>query len=281
MSNWNNCLGAVKRGSRILEFQFNRQYDTDNDIWYKINNDFLINEWTETFEYNVITNVYEGDPRQKDAVEDFKELITFVFKDSYNHAFYNELSNSMDLDNDILALGQGGLNLRVTTYFDDIGESYKRYTFLCCSAQPSARPWFITASNESAMELILTLNNEPYLIESLNVTPTLPATINDVAVTTTAVSVLTGTIDYTLDTITDVDGLLLGTTDNIRITVIDKATGITVDELLTDSASVPLAHTFLALTPTSEYLINTAYLYENTAGGKFYRSIDSKTVTAV
>lgn len=265
-TDFKNCLGIVRKGSRVIEFQFNRQYDIDNDIWYKMNNDFFAEEWQQTLDYDTEDLIYSGDPRKKQETTAFTETFEITLKENYNQAFYRELSAVMDTDQGLIDFSNGGLNIRITIYFDNT--TWKRVTYMCCSPNPSQRVYHQNEGTDATFDMPTLINFESPLIELNGFNVPLPAEIDDVKFTYTLDRVINN-VTLSISAIEDNNNLILDKPNNIRVIIYDN-TGVVNYVAYGNSADVPISVTHELV---GDMTVEISYLYLINSYGNLYRTV--------
>lgn len=267
-----NCLGSVAKGTREVYFQFNRTYDVTNDIWYKINNDFIIDSWESAFDYESTDQVNAGDPRTKESVESFKESLTFTMKESYNLSFYRELYDIMNTDEGIIKFVNGGLNIKIIIQFGE-GQSVTTI-YNCCTAKPSGRLFHQSESAEASIDLEVNINFEAVAVIYENFVIPNPLGNPDVTADITA-NFTTNILTVTIANLTN-SNLIKTSPSALRLTVQNADTGVILATKTVDKTATTITAT---LTPPANIIYNISYLFLEDTNNMYYKTIGGATMT--
>lgn len=274
-----NCLGRVTKTSRLVELQFNREYDISNDIWFMINQDFLTDEWTNALEYTTVTKTFSGDNFDKDYADSMKATLNFVFKESYNKAFYNELYNIWQEGSDRwMQFVNGGLNVRVTVFHSE--DIWTRDTYFCASPMPSSIPFIQDATNEKTFEMPVTLNFEAEITEMHGMLNSLPVNVESLSATV----VNTPTSTEITSTLSDINGDLSLVDDKVEnpyIAIVYREDGSILNVPYSDNGDGTYTAIIQPVTVGEILLVSTCYIAGSSGNSLSYTLITQETVTIV
>lgn len=273
-SNFRNCrVGAAVQN--ILEFQINRDYDYDNNIWYLIDVDYQASDWKITNDISNDDDQKGGSPRMGAKNESFTEKLECTIKDAVDSTYLQEVFHVLTSGDQIKQeFIDHGINVRHTRYLDN-GKKVQR-TWECCIFTDLDEVLSQLESGDAENAHNLIFNNEPTIIK-VGFTGALPKSITDVTADVLA-EYATPNLTVTVSNIVDADNLIIATPieNRIMVAVYDEKTGVLEKQLVSDGVS-PFIFADLEL---GDKVIATSYFYlvENDVN-YFYRTIDTQKIT--
>lgn len=249
-----NCASASGAVTK-LEYQFNKQSDIDNNIWYKDEDDFKASEWQKTTSISTSDGTLSGASRQATTVDSFTQAIENTIKEEYASAFLKRLFvESSAGDKHFRDLLDHGLNARITTLFGD--GTFIRETNKCMTITDYNEPFKQLSNGDSEVTLNTQLNWEP-TVENVGVGFNMPNGIEDVSVTIAA-TVAESDVTVNLSNIQDPSSLIVPTEPagkEWKVALFNETTGELVGELTNDGTE---AYAFTAV-PSGKYIAAAYY----------------------
>lgn len=265
------CRSGANTTNTIVEVQINTNYDVSNEIWYKTDEDFKLNEWQNTLDINTDDGSISGAGRQATDITSFSENAEITFKEDYASSLLRRLhEETLQGDQHFMDLLQGGINIRFTTMLG-LGQ-WTRKTYNCCSISDFNKPFEQLSNADSEVTFKLVLNYEPQC-DNVGVGVDLPNSIKQVSVTET-INIVDADISVTLDNVIDEDNLIVQTNpvgNEWNVTIYDS-NGQIVNSL-NGASNMPFAFTGL-ITGTYTAVVSYCYLVDNS--NNYYSSVASK-----
>lgn len=268
-----NCKGNIK-GTRLLEFQFNRQPDKEQEIWYKVKDDFNATAWEKTFSINTTDTQGEGSKRTTKDVDTFEEAFEVTMTDTNTSPFLQALFDcTLQGDDYFTDLLDHGLNARTTIVFPD-GATVRK-TYPCMTVTDLAG--LIEQLNTPDSEASFTVNvNYPPTVENTGFSTPLPTKFTEVSIDGLMVTEADPSVDVIATAVTDVDGLIY--TDPVQWKV-DIFNPDTLEFLGSETGNIVTGISVNLGAITYPFLAVVSYLYfidgNNT---RFYRAIAEQRV---
>lgn len=148
-----------KSSTRLIEYQLNRKFDVDNNVWYSGGSDFTAKEWVKEVDISTEEAGYAGTKRGGLDVSGFNETITATLSDDTSSSFLQELFEcTLHGDNYFFALLNSGLNVRTTVWINGMAV---RKTYNCCTVTEINGLYEQINKADSEVPLTLHLSFEP------------------------------------------------------------------------------------------------------------------------